>query len=142
MNTPQVRVADDLNREISIDTVLGADKPLHQLAQDAEFMEQHIEIMITPAANANEPDVVLVNVNGVNQPMPRGQKINVRRKYIEVLARMKQTNYSQRDADYINPERSNELIPRTGLVYPFAVYRDPAGTKGEAWLTAILAERG
>lgn len=136
--TSHVKVARDLNTELSLDAI-GADKDLSALAQEAAFMEELVEIEIHPSTSENDPSHVILNVNGVNQPVFRGHPTKVRRKFVEVLARMKQTSYSQRPTDYINPERSNEMIPRTGLSYPFQVLSDP-NRKGNAWLRQILAE--
>jgi hypothetical protein len=135
-----VKVAPDENTSLTLDKVT-MDKSLSQLARDAAFMEEILEIEIAPSSNENEPSHVILNVNGINCPVFRGYRTPVRRKFVEVLARMKQTSYSQRATDYINPERSNELIPRTSLAYHFTVLSDK-NPKGAAWLRAILAEQG
>lgn len=137
-NPGGVRVAPEQNRDLTLDRP-STDKSLAEQARDAAFMEEIVEIEIHPSTNDNDPTHVILNVNGVNQPVFRGVPTHVRRKFVEVLARMKQTSYSQRPTDYINPERSNELIPRTGLAYPFQVLTDK-NPKGIAWLRAILAE--
>jgi len=136
--TKNVSVAQDENTSLTLDKVAG-DKDLAKLARDAAFMEEMVRIEIMSSTNENDPTHVILNVNGVNQPVFRGVPTDLRRKFVEVLARMKQTSYSQRATDYINPERSNELIPRTGLAYPFQVLED-RNPKGAAWLRAILAE--
>jgi hypothetical protein len=133
-----LKVAADQNTELTLDRV-SQDKSLSAQARDAAFMEEIVEIEVHPSTNENDPSHVILNVNGINQPVFRGYPTKMRRKFVEVLARMKQTSYSQRPTDYINPERSNELIPRTGLAYPFQVLED-RNPKGIAWLRAILAE--
>jgi len=135
---PQVQVTDDLNTELTLEKVT-ADKDLKALAASAAFMEEVVEIEIVSATSENEPPCVILNVNGTNQPVWRGLPTSVRRKYLEVLARMKETRFSQAPTNYINPEQSNALQPRTGQVYPFQVLSDK-NTKGAALLRRILAE--
>ena len=76
-------------------------------------------------------------VNGTNQPVFRDVPTTIKRKYVEVLARMKETKYRQ-VRNPIELDRS-ELVPRTGPIYPFEVIRDD-NPKGRAWLRSIIAE--
>lgn len=137
MNTA-LKVGDEQNRDLTLDRP-SQDKSLAEEARQAAFMEELVELEIHPSTNENDPTHVILNVNGVNQPVFRGTPTRIKRKFVEVLARMKQTSYSQRATDYINPERSNEMIPRSGLAYPFQVLAD-RNPKGLPWLRAILAE--
>ncbi len=123
----------------SIETV-SAHTDLTELVAFEKFMEQPMEIEIAAAQSDNEPPCVVLNVNGVNQPVWRGQPVAIRRKYVEVLARMKETRYHQQGMNHLNPEAGNALHARTALVYPFQVLHDPH-PKGGEWLRAILAER-
>jgi hypothetical protein len=136
----KVQVAPDLNTELTLDKVHD-DKSLAAAVKEAKFMEEIVEIEIAPDTNENAQPMVVLNVNGINQPVWRGYPTPVRRKFVEVLARMKETRYSQRPTDFINPETSNAMIPRTGQAYPFQVLKDP-NPKGYAWLRQILAEAG
>jgi len=110
-----------------------------QLASDEAFMEERVTIMIHPTTDENQPNHVILNVNGVNQPVVRGVPTTIKRKYLEVLARMKETKYSQPQRDMANPEYGNQVMGRTALVYPFDVHED-ANSKGRAWLQNIMAE--
>lgn len=134
---PTVSVAAD-ESPLILDTV-SQDADLRNVAAQAAFMEQELEIEITAPATDNDPTVVILNVNSTNQPVMRGQPQKIKRKYVEVLARMKQTSYTQSATNYMNPEISNELRPRTAIVYPFQVLHDPH-PKGGYWLRHILAE--
>lgn len=134
-----VRIAPEQNADIQIETV-RENKDLRQLVTDEKFMNELLVINISPGQTEGDPPCVVLNVNGINQPVWRGEDTPVKRKYVEVLARMKQTSFSQRPQDMTNPERSNELLPRTFLVYPFHVVKDP-NPKGPPWLQAIKAER-
>ena len=110
-----------------------------QLASDEAFMEERVTIVIHPTTDENQPNHVILNVNGTNQPVIRGVPTSIKRKYLEVLARMKETKYSQPQRDMANPEYGNQVIGRTALVYPFDVQED-ANPKGRAWLQNIMAE--
>ncbi len=136
----KVVIGPELNRDLTIDTV-HMDKPLAEIAADAAFMEEILVIEIAPGNSDNDVPCVILNVNGVNQPIWRGYPVPVRRKYVEVLARMKETRYSQDATNYIEPEKSNQLRPRTGQSYPFQVVQDK-NPLGYAWLRQILAEQG
>src|SRR5512147_2256507 len=81
-----------------VDTVSG-NVDFGKLAADEAFMNEHVTIMIHPTTDENQPNHVILNVNGVNQPVVRGVQTVVKRKYLEVLARMKETKYSQPQRD-------------------------------------------
>jgi hypothetical protein len=57
---------------------------------------------------------------------------------VEVLARCKETKYSQHTSNPNEPDRI-EMRARTALSYPFAVIEDQ-NPKGAAWLKAVIAE--
>ena len=137
MNTP-VKVTADANTGLTLDTIAN-DKDLKKVVAEAKFMEDVLVIEISPATTDNEVPCVILNVNGTNQPVWRGHATPVKRKFVEVLARMKETRYSQAPTNYINPEISNALQPRTGIAYPFQVLEDQH-PNGRAWLRQILAE--
>lgn len=112
---------------------------LAKVAAEEAFMNEYVEIEVATTTDDNAPPMVLLNVNGTNQPIPRGVPVKVRRKYVEVLARCKETKYRQPDRDMMNPEQGNEMLGRTALVYPFNVIADE-NPKGRAWLKAVMAE--
>ena len=85
----------------------------------------------------NEATYVQVSVNGVIQMFKRDTPIVVKRKYVERLARAKETGYDQQVDDRLG-ERMNSLQSRNSLRYPFTVNRDD-NPRGSAWLRAILA---
>lgn len=103
-------------------------------------MNEIVEVLVHSSSDENAPDHFILNVNGVNQPVFRGNVTPMKRMFLEVLARMKETKYSQRTMDFSAPERSNQIIPRTAQVYPFEIVKDP-NRNGSAWLHKILSER-
>ena len=132
------KVADDSGVVLGVDHI-SADHTLEQVIAEAKFMEEICDVYVHSSANENDPPHFILNVNGINQPVFRGQVTPMRRKFIEVMARMKETKFSQPAMNMANPEAGNVVIPRTMQVYPFDVRRDP-NRMGPAWLSHILAE--
>lgn len=122
-----------------IESVLNDDSGLTQVVKDEAFMNEVVVVHAHASTNENDPPHFILSVNGTNQPVFRGQNTPMKRKYLEVLARMKTTNFTQPPRDNMNPEPGNALIPHTGMVYPFQVIEDK-NPRGPAWLSAILQE--
>ena len=102
------------------------------------FMNELVIVMVHETTDENVNPMPTPSVNGVMQPIMRGVPTRVKRKYLEVLARCKETKYSQRTANPMEPDRI-EMIPRTAFTYPFSVVED-LNPKGNAWLKAVMAE--
>ena len=103
------------------------------------FMEELIEVEVLPTQDKNAEFIVEVWCNGRAQRFMRGQKQTVKRKYVEVLARAKQTNYTQEMYKDGNGNDAIRNVPHTGLRYPFQVHRDDS-PKGRDWLIKVLRE--
>lgn len=132
----EVRTVGEIGGHAGIDVV---DKPLPKEAFEMEaFMNEPVTIVINPPQDPDEPMLVQVGVNGVNQFIPRGEPIAVKRKYVEVLARAKRTDFKQTLDDRLG-EAMNHLRSMHSLRFPFSVIRDP-NPNGGAWLTGVLAE--
>ena len=102
------------------------------------FMNEPVRIIVAETGEEGSLQVITPCVNGVNQPIVRGQETVVKRKFVEALARCRTTKYQQRH----NPiERDKiENVPITVQTYPFSVLED-RNPKGRAWLQGIVAER-
>lgn len=120
-----------------IETVAES-KDFRQLAADEAFMNELVTVMIHSTTDENQAPHVIVNCNGTNQPIIRGVPTKIRRKYVEILARMKETKYTQVTPNPAAPDVS-ELRARHGLAYPFDLV-DDANPRGRAWLQNVLAE--
>ncbi|HTH12566.1 MAG TPA: hypothetical protein VMA55_23575 [Acidovorax sp.] len=108
--------------------------------KDAEleaFMNEPVMVTVLSGGKDNEAPFVQVSVNGVMQMFRRDVPIVVKRKYVERLARAKETGYDQ-DLDERKGEGMNVLQQVKSLRYPFSVNRDD-NPRGSAWLRAILA---
>lgn len=131
---PGVEINDD---QPVIETVAES-KDFGQLAATEAFMNELVTVMIHSTTDENQAPHVIVNCNGTNQPIIRGVPTKVRRKYVEILARMKETKYTQVTPNPAAPDVS-ELRARHGLAYPFDLVDDP-NPRGRAWLQHVLAE--
>lgn len=118
-------------------TVIPVETPVSKDKLEAlVFNEDVVTIMVHDSTNPTDEPFPEVWVNGIVQRFMRGQEQNVKRKYVEALARAKRTTYSQvklpDNAGYKN-------VPHTALRYPFNVIQDPS-PKGRDWLKAVLAQ--
>lgn len=104
-----------------------------------KFMNDILTIIVHPDIAEGSLPVICPNVNGINQPIIRGQKSKVKRKYVEALARARITRYEQATPDARKPENI-QMIDSCALAYPFGVLHDPH-PRGQQWLDAILAQK-
>ena len=113
-------------------------KDFAALASSEVFMNEHVTIMVHSTTDENQPPQVIVNCNGMNQPIMRGYPTTVKRKYVEILARMKETKYSQVTRNPAAPDQI-DMVARHGLSYPFDLVEDK-NPRGRAWLNNVMAE--
>ena len=102
------------------------------------FMNEIVTVLLQDTTDDNAPPHISVSVNGTTMPLMRGVPTLVKRKYVEVLARCKESKYSQKAMNPMEPDRI-EMKSRTALAYPFEVMEDK-NPKGRAWLNAVIAE--
>jgi hypothetical protein len=135
-NTVQgMEIIDD---EPVIETVAES-RDFSKLAADEAFMNELVTVMVHSTTDENQPNHVVVNCNGMNQPLIRGVPTTVKRKYVEILARMKETKYTQVTRNPSAPDQI-DMVARHGLCYPFDLVED-ANPRGRAWLQNVLAEQ-
>ena len=122
-----------------LEIVNGGD--LARLAGEEAFMNDVLQIQVATTTDKMAPPFVYITVNGTANRIrvPRGRKIYAKRMHVEVLARMRQTDFTQADRNMFDPESGNALIPSHGLCYPFTVHMDPSPI-GNEWLERILNE--
>ena len=101
-----------------------------------QFMNEEVLIYLHQGRDMNDLDVVVANVNGINQPLIRGQEALIKRKYVESLARCHTIKYEQQVQNPMKPENI-QMLERKIASYPFDVRRDTA--KGKEWLKSIYA---
>lgn len=101
------------------------------------FMNEPVMVTVMSSGKDNEPIFVQTSVNGITQIFKRDVPIVVKRKYVERLARAKETGISQ-TVDAALGESMNKLTQSHSMRYPFSVNRDD-NPRGGAWLRAVLA---
>lgn len=123
--------------QAEVETV-AMNKDFNKLVKTEAFMNEPVDVLFHESSNPNDPTHFILNVNGVNMPVVRGHVITMKRKYLEVAARMKQTRYTQTTPNASQPERI-VMVPHTTWVYPFEVRKDE-NPKGARWLQNVMAE--
>jgi len=130
-----VEVVDD---QQEIQTVAESD--LGRIAAEESFLAEEVTIVIHPTTDPNASPYALLNVNGERAVVHRNVPTKVKRKHVEVLARMKETRWLQNVPDgFIGQIDQGSLRGHTGMVYPFSVIEDK-NSKGGAWLANLMAE--
>ena len=109
-------------------------------ADELAFMEEPVEIMVAESTDRNAENPIFVSCNGRNQFFIRGQVQTVKRKFVEILARAKQTDVQTKVIQHsAGDEPINRILKHSSLKYPFQVIRD-SNPKGIEWLKRTLAE--
>jgi hypothetical protein len=103
------------------------------------FMHEKLTIVVATSTDKAAENPVQLTVQGVNQFVIRGTRQVVSRKYVEVLARAKQTAIATPEIVDRNGDRAIRIDRSSALRYPFEVLHDP-NPNGRAWLDKILAE--
>lgn len=104
------------------------------------FMEEPVTIRPTRTTDPKEL-VFEITINGRAELFRVGQDKTVKRYFVDHLARMKVTSYSQQETTNDEGEKQYVNVPHTVLKYDFAVVRD-ANPLGADWLRATLAMGG
>lgn len=126
----------ELGKNIAIETITADVIKADEFAMEV-FMNEIVTVLVHETAVEGELDVISPSVNGVNQPIRRGVETPVRRKYVEALARAKETKYKQAD-NHMDPS-DRPMIPKTAPSYPFSLIEDK-NPRGRDWLKNILAQ--
>ena len=115
------------------------DSPLsNDYAAQLAFNEEYVDVVVHESTNPNDQEIFDVYCNGVPQWFKRGETQTVKRKYVEILARARQTSIATRTANSYDGEVVNRIDKHTAVRYPFSVIHD-SNPKGRAWLKSVLA---
>lgn len=106
-------------------------------ADALKFNEELVEIYLHPVNDENEINPIELGVNGRGVVLWRGFTYQLKRKYLERLARAKTTRIQQ-EAVVQNGVRGYLNHRRTAPTYPYAVTKD--SPLGRAWHAKILQE--
>ena len=105
-----------------------------QMAMNDEF----IEVMVHETTDKNANQLPDIYVNGIPQRFIRGQTQKIRWKFVELLARCRETTYTQRKMRDDDGNESYVNIPHTALKYPFSLVN--AAPRFHDRLKAVMAE--
>lgn len=130
-------LADMVRTDLEIDIVDGPS--LGEYAAELAFNEEPVDVVVHESTDKNEQMLVDVYCNGVPQRFIRGETQKVKRKFVEILARARQTSISTTTAAQgQDGEVVNRINKHTAVRYPFSVVYDP-NPKGRDWLKRVLA---
>lgn len=104
-----------------------------------QFMEDVLTVRVHETTNEIDVPIPVVYNDGRSQYFIRGSEQEVKRKFIEILARCKKTAFTQELYEDGDGNKGYRYIPHTANVYPFSVLRDP-DPRGSDWLRNILSE--
>lgn len=130
----RAKIQADLVQETEVVSAHGLSEKAAQLA----FMEEMVDVMVHESADPNAEAIVETWCNGTAQRFIRGQVQTVRRKYVEILARAKNTGITTREIMDHQGDRTTAIAKHTALRYPFSIVRD-ANPRGAAWLKQAMA---
>jgi hypothetical protein len=112
---------------------------IRKAAEAEAFANELVVVKIHKTTDKNRPNHTILSVNGTTQPVFFGVPTRIKRKYVEVLARMYESAYEQ-ETNPTEPDRYT-MRENAALVYPFDVIED-RNPRGREWLEHVLAERG
>lgn len=124
------------------ESIAAMTSPLEKKYADAlQFGEDNIELMIQPSSEENAPTVIDVYVNGEAKYIPVGQRVTLKRKFVEVLLRAKPISVNTIHDSHTSGKAwiDNKLIRNARAKYPMSILHDPS-PKGEEWLRNVMYE--
>jgi len=99
---------------------------------DEAFWNEPVKVQVHEQQDTPIPGIVL-NHNGEDCAIPFGRAVDIKRKFVQILLEMRKTIFSQPKRNPFQVEAGNAMIPKTTLLYPFAVLHD-ANPNGGRWL--------
>ena len=103
------------------------------------FMNEPIRVHIHATNNKEDEQIFELFINGERQVFRRNEHKTVPRRFVDLLARLKPTTYTQREITQRDGVKAIENMPSTGLRYPFSVVEDNH-PRGREWIQAVLSE--
>ena len=104
------------------------------------FMEEVLEIIVHDTTDPNADPIPHVCVNGVNQYFIRGQRQQVKRKYVQLLFRPKTTTFGLEMFKNAVGDDAYRYPAHTAPEIQATIIHDPSGSRGLAWLDGLRAE--
>lgn len=128
----------DENNDLPQIKVVGPERKSEKWLEDMAFANEMVTVMVHESTDKTANPFPEVIVNGRVQRFVRGHEQQVRRCFVEKLARMKKTTYDSLKTKDVDGEDVYRYPSRTALEFPFVVIGD--SEKGKVWLKEILQE--
>lgn len=129
---------DELRRTDLELEVVGSIK-FAEFADHLKFNEEWLIITVHESTEIGVEDPLPLSINGSTVLIPRGKPTLVRRKYVELLMRMKPQNVTTR-IDRSDPDNIKNIIEkRSALRHPFSIIRDDNPRSAE-WIKRVMQE--
>lgn len=110
---------------------------LSKHAQELLFNEEIVEVLVHESTDENAENPIFTSCNGVPQYFYRGVPQQVRRKFVAILATVKEHGITTPEATQADGTRTMNIRRTSSLKYPFSVIHDP-NPRGPEWLRALL----
>lgn len=110
---------------------------LSKEAEELLFNEEMIDVMLHESTDPNAENPVFTSCNGVPQYFFRGQVQTVRRKYVAILAAVKEHAISTPEYTQADGARATKIQRTSSLKYPFSIISDK-NPRGAAWLRSLI----
>lgn len=138
-----MQTTGDARDSLSGTIIEPVERPLGAVDQEKlammKFMNDNVTVHVHSTSDKQAEQIFELFINGERQVFRRNEKKTVPRRFVDLLARLKPTTYTQREITDANGDKSIAFDPHTGLRYPFSVVDDPHPRGGE-WLRSVLAE--
>lgn len=110
---------------------------LDPYAQELIFNEELVEVMVHESTDDNAENPIFTSCNGVTQYFYRGIPQMVKRKFVAILASVKEHNVTTPEYTAQDGSRATGIRRTSSLKYPFSIISD-SNPRGAAWLKALL----
>jgi hypothetical protein len=105
------------------------------------FMNEDVEIRIATSTDPNAEQVFELTINGRTELFRRGEKKVVKRHFVDLMMRQKETRYKWEHIVDSEGEKHIRYIPYTALKYDFSITRDLHPMSAD-WQNAVMKEAG
>lgn len=103
------------------------------------FMNEPVTVHIHTTTDPQAAQVFDLCNGGDRMFFRRGETKTVKRKFVDILATRKLTNYTQNRVKNARGEMEDVQEPHSALMYPFSVVED-RNPRGNSWLQFALAQ--
>jgi len=138
-----VKSTGDAREAISPAVIEPVDRPMAHLDSEKmammAFMNEEIDVHIHSVQDKNAEQIFELFINGQREVFRRNERKKVKRRFVDLLARLKPTTFTHREVTSSEGGRDVVYDQHTGLRYPFSVMNDPH-PRGADWLRSVLNE--